>query len=317
MLLFIFKYRAHWLIKFLVLCIAFHNNLIAQIDHPRRYQDLIFEKVIVQKDLVYNNDPPAGIKAKYYRFNLYEPDGDTAIARPFIIWLHGGGFKFGKKTSGGLPLWCKTFARRGYTCAAVNYRLSKKHPLKHFEDLVEGCSDAVDDVAVAIKFFKEHSSAYHIDTNRIVVGGNSAGGIIALQSVYSTQADMATLTHRGDSTAQSNYNPQHIAGIINYWGALFRADWLTHARVPLVSVHGSGDRVVPYDDKKPPLVGSLVIHRVADSLGIPNRLKIFEGYGHELQKHFNPLFAGRAAKKRWLAAGQFAADFLYTELFRQ
>jgi hypothetical protein len=54
---------------------------------------------------------------------------------------------------------------------------------------------------------------------------------------------------------------------------------------------------------------------VADALRIPNKLKVFEGYGHELQKHFNPVFAGAKAKKRWLMAGDFIADFLYEQLF--
>jgi acetyl esterase/lipase len=287
----------------------------AQSHLPVKFIDTVFEKVLITKNLVYNETPPAGVKAKHYRFDFYEPSADTSAARPLLIWLHGGGFKFGKKNSGGLPLWSKTFALRGYVCAAINYRLSKKHPLKHFEDLVEGCADAVDDVNNAIRFFKHHSNQYRIDTNRVVVGGNSAGGMIALQAIYGSRPDMAKLIHRGDSSAAAVYNPLHIAAVVNYWGALFSANWIQHARVPIVSVHGSRDRVVPYDDKKPPLVGSLAIHRLADSLHIPNRVKLFEGYSHELQKHFNPFFAGPGARKRWLAAGQFTAAFLYEQLF--
>ena len=283
---------------------------------PVRFSDPVFEKVLVRKNLVYNENTPAGIKATYYRFDFYEPDADSSNARPLIIWLHGGGFKFGKKSSGGLPLWSKTFAQRGYVCAALNYRLSKKHPLKHFEDLVEACADAVDDIDSAIQFFKTHCRQYRIDTSRIILGGNSAGGMIALQAAYGSRPDMAKLIHRGDSNAAKVYNPQRIAAVINYWGALFNADWLNHTKVPIVSAHGSRDRIVPYDDRKPPLVGSLAIHRIADSLHIPNSLKVFEGYTHELQKRFNPFFAGHAAKKRWAIAGQFAATFLYEQLSR-
>jgi len=283
---------------------------------PRKFIDPIFPDVQVKKNLVYNETPPAGRNKKYGYFDFYEPNGDSSTARPLIIWLHGGGFKFGKKTSGGLPLWSKMFAQRGYACAALNYRLSKKHPLKHFEDLVEACADAVDDVNEAVQFFKTHCRQYRIDTNRIILGGNSAGGMIALQAAYGSRPDMAKLIHRGDSNAAKVYNPQRIAAVINYWGALFNADWLKHAKVSIVSAHGSRDRIVPYDDRKPPLVGSLALHRIADSLQIPNSLKVFEGYSHELQKHFNPLFAGHAAKKRWAIAGQFAATFLYEQLFR-
>ncbi|MEO6317075.1 MAG: alpha/beta hydrolase [Chitinophagaceae bacterium] len=281
------------------------------------YKDFVFEKIRIQKDLLYKGNLPAGSRSKYDRFDLYEPAADSSRLRPLIIWLHGGGFKFGKKKSGGLPLWSKTFARRGYVCAAINYQLSEKHPLKNFEDLVEGCAAAIEDLNEAIKYFKQHASVYRIDTQQIIVGGNSAGGMIALQAVYSSPALMAKMMHRGDSTsaAAQLYNPQHIAAVINYWGALFNTNWLKNAKVPIVSVHGKKDRVVPYDSSKQGLYGGLAIHRAADAIRLPNALKVYDGYAHELQRHFNPLFAGRGAKKRWLEAGQFAANFLYDQLF--
>ena len=289
-----------------------------------RFRDFVFTAVTVTKNQSYAAGPMAAIapappvKQKYFLFDFYEPSGDTAGSRPLIIWLHGGGFKFGNKTSGGLPLWSNTFARRGYVCACINYRLSKRHPLKSFPDLILSCADAIEDLNRAIVFFKQHAQQYKIDTSRIILGGNSAGGMIALQAVYSSPAEMMALAHPDDAVnnASTIHNPQQVAAVINCWGALFNINWLRNGRVPIVSIHGSKDRVVPYDDRKPPMNGSLAIHRVADSLQINNRLKIFDGYGHELQKHFNPLFAGRPARKRWLAAGQFAADFLYDALFR-
>ena len=284
---------------------------------PVKFKDFVFDDVNVQKNLLYKLNPAPDIKQKYYRFDFYEPAGDNTAYRPLIIWLHGGGFKFGKKKSGGLPLWSKTFARRGYVCACINYRLSKKHPFKNFADLAEGCADAIEDANDAIQFLKQHYLQYRIDTNRIILGGNSAGGMIALHAVYSSSAEMAILMHKEDSAVSNHlHNPQHIAAVINFWGALFDLNWLKNSFIPIVSACGNKDRVVPYDDRKPPLYGSLAIHRKADSLQIPNRLKIYEGYGHELQKHFNPLFAGPYAKKRWIDAGQFSADFLYEQLFR-
>ena len=282
---------------------------------PHRYKDFVFSMVTVQKNLLYKQDPGKGIKPKYYRYDWYEPAGDSNLARPLIIWLHGGGFKLGNKRSGGLPIWGKTFARRGYVCAAINYRLSKLHPLKNFTDLVEGCADAIEDVNEAILYFKSHAQELRLDTSHIILGGNSAGGMIALQAVYSNPGAMAKLAKRGDTTMNIIQNPHQVAAVINYWGALFDKSWLQNAKVPIVSVHGKRDRVVPYDDRRPPLLGSLAIHELADKLGIPNRLKIYDRYAHELQRHFNPLFAGPGARKRWKEAGQFAADFLDEQLF--
>jgi len=281
-----------------------------------RYRDVVFSNVEEEKNLLYRQDP--AIKKRYCLYDWYEASGDTAARRPLIIWLHGGGFKFGKKKSGGLPLWSKAFARRGYVCAAINYRLSKKHPLKSYADLVEGCADAVADTHEAIRYFKQHAAQFRIDTHHIILAGNSAGGMIALHAVYSSPAEMARLIHRGDSVSAPSqlHNPEHVAAIMSYWGALFSLNWLQNERIPLVTVHGSKDRVVPNNNPSKGLYGSLLIHNSADSLQIPNAIKIFDGYAHELQKHFNPLFAGRPAHKRWMVAGDFAAAFLYDNLFR-
>jgi predicted esterase len=298
---------------FIFLVLSLHS--IAQpAAPPARYKDFVFDAVKVQKNGCYKTTIPAGIHKKYYRFDFYEPAADSTGLRPLIIWLHGGGFKFGKKTSAGTPVWSKTFAQRGYVCAAINYRLSSKHPLKNFADLLEGCMDAVEDLDSAIQFFKQHYIEYRIDTNLIIAGGNSAGGMIALQAVYSSPRQMALLAKQPD-TLSREYHPPKLAAIINCWGAIFDIRWLNNNRVPIVSVHGKNDRVVPYDNKNPSLFGSLAIHRTADSIGIPNTIKIFSGYAHELQKHFNPLFAGRKARKRWLEAGEFIAAFLYRQLF--
>jgi len=303
-------------VKAAVLIVLFPCTALAQpAEKPVKFKDFVFESVAIQKDLQYTSGSGDN---QYNLFDFYEAAGDSSANRPLIIWLHGGGFKFGTKKSGGLPLWSKTFARRGYACASINYQLSKKHPLKYFPDMVQGCADAIEDVNTAIRYFKLHCKQFRIDSTRIILGGNSAGGMIALQSVYSSQADMARLIHTGDSTsaAAHMHNPEQVAGVINFWGALLDMAWLNNARVPIVSVHGKKDRVVSWNDGKPGMYGSMAIHRVADSLQIPNQLRIYDDYAHELQKHFNPLFAGPGAKKRWAEAGDFAASFLYEQLFR-
>jgi hypothetical protein len=121
---------------------------------------------------------------------------------------------------------------------------------------------------------------------------------------------------RPDSALASHaIEPGGVAAVVNFWGGIFDPDWLGNARVPIVSVHGRLDNIVPYDHRGFPLYGSAAIHRVADSLGIPNRLKTYDEYSHELQRRFNPVIASRLTQKRWLEAAQFAVDFLYEELF--
>jgi dipeptidyl aminopeptidase/acylaminoacyl peptidase len=282
---------------------------------PIKYKDFVFSEITVKKNLFYAINIASDTKKKFYSFDLYQPEPDSTNRRPLIIWMHGGGFKFGSKNATGIKLWCKTFARRGYVSAAINYRLSKKRPFSDIAEFRKSCFNAVQDVRQAVKFFKENYLYFKVDTNCIILAGNSAGGIIALQASYGNNAESAGIT-KHDNLNFVAHNQGDIAAIINFWGALFDINNLKNAAVPIVSVHGRNDRTVYIDHRNTSFYGSLAIHNRADSLHIPNDLKIYEGYAHELQKHFNPFFVSDATKQRWLEAGEFAADFVYAILFR-
>ena len=291
----------------------------AQQAKPIKYKDIVFSNITIEKNLSYVDNIPMGTKHKFYLFDLYQPANDTATTRrPLIIWMHGGGFKFGAKSAKSIRMLCKAFAQKGYVCASINYRLSKKNTLTNVKALIRGCADAVQDAGVAVAFFKKNSTRFRIDTSRIVLGGNSAGAMIALQTVYSNSAALRQLADSTDEKPVEtfSYNTQSVAAVINFWGALFKIDWLKNSRIPIVNVHGSKDHVVPIEKTKSSFYGSKSIQQKADALHIPACLKIFEGYGHELQKHFKPFVSSAATKRRWLEAGAFATDFLYKELFK-
>ena len=294
-----------------------------------RFKDAVFTEYTVNKALHYTDKQ---------LFDLYQPKGDSLGRRPLMIWMHGGGFKFGSRHAAGTRLWCKTFAQRGYVCAAIDYTLGKKNFKFTFADLTGNCYAAVQDVRKAVAYFKTNAARWNIDTTKIILAGNSAGGMLALQAVYSNNTELQKLPKTKEA-ATPGWDARDVSGatdvigvaadsigvgadnvgvaaVVNFWGGIFDTLWLRQARVPIVSVHGDRDGIVPYDHKGYPLFGSQPIHRMADSQGILNALKTYMGYSHELQKHFFPLVTGRRTKKRWLEAGQFAADFLYTTLFR-
>jgi predicted esterase len=284
---------------------------------PVVLKNSVFSKLTIRKNVLYSENVPAGTRDKYHQFDLYEAANDSAAKRPLIIWMHGGGFKFGSKRAKGIRIWSKSFAQRGYVCAAINYRLSNKNTLRSFTALVKACADAVLDAEQAVAYFKARHAKYRVDTNCIVLAGNSVGAMIALQSAYSNNARLGNLINKNDSNIYAElYNRQNIAAVINFWGAIFNTEWLKNANVPIVSVHGKKDRIVPYANSET-LFGSFRIHQAADSLHIPNRLKTYEKYGHELQKHFNPIIRSGATKRRWMEAQQFAADFLFEVLFEK
>jgi predicted esterase len=290
----------------------------AQSQAAHQYKDHVFPNVDIKTDLTYR---PTAIPddKKAYLFDWYEPRGDNSALRPLIIWMHGGGFKYGSKDANGVKIWSKYFAQRGYVCASINYRLSKNNPVFHFDELQKSCYYAVQDVKTAIAFFKQHHAEYRIDTNKIILAGNSAGGIIALQATYSSNAELSRRTGVVDSTALLKPDDKaKIAGIINFWGGILDIRWLKNAQVPIVSAYGSKDHILNPIQVDTGMYGSISIHHKADDLHIRNASKAFEGFGHELQRHFNPFFdAGKPTQKRWLEAAQFAADFYYEILFKK
>jgi acetyl esterase/lipase len=263
-----------------------------------RYKDTIFSDISINRDLSYVSNADPGEK-KSFLFDFYQPKNDHLARRPLIIWMHGGGFKFGTKEAKDIRIWCKNFARRGYVCAAINYRLSKKNTLFNFGELQKGCYYAVQDVKMAIEYFKRHRAEYKIDPDKIILAGNSAGGLIALQAAYCSNAELAKMAGIADTSANQD-GILKVAGVVDFWGGIFDLDWLKNAHVPIVSVVGSRDNIMPPTHKSASLYGAIDIHKQADALGIPNDLKVYDGYSHELQRQFNPLFpAGKGTQKRW------------------
>lgn len=96
----------------------------------------------------------------------YVPDGGGSGAA--LIWFHGGGWVIGSLDSH--DVLCRDLAATtGTTVLSVGYRLAPEHP---YPAAVEDAVDAT--VAIAAG-----AAGPAIDTSRIAVGGDSAGGHLA------------------------------------------------------------------------------------------------------------------------------------------
>ena len=86
---------------------------------------------------------------------------------PAVVWVHGGGFVSGDKQGYAQPIMDPLFTA-GFAMVSVNYRLAPKYPFP-------AC---VDDVETAIAFIKSRAKEWGIDPDRLVLMGDSAGGLI-------------------------------------------------------------------------------------------------------------------------------------------
>lgn len=111
-------------------------------------------------DLAYGDDPRQ-------RLDLYRPQATTSPA-PILLWVHGGGFLRGEKSSPDHPYnahvgrWA---ARSGMLSAVVNYRLAPAHVWPA----------GGDDIVSAVAWLRAHAAEWGGDPDRIVLAGTSAG----------------------------------------------------------------------------------------------------------------------------------------------
>lgn len=97
---------------------------------------------------------------------LYAPHSDTAL--PVLLYIHGGGFTVGSLTTH--DVLCRQLSRQGH-CAVVSldYRLAPEHRFP----------TAVNDSWDALNWLHQNGSAWGLDTARLAVGGDSAGGTLS------------------------------------------------------------------------------------------------------------------------------------------
>ena len=99
--------------------------------------------------------------------------------------MHAGSFTGGNKNMTDCIDFCTAFAKRGYVCASINYRLS--NPISFFlskEEQYETVLEAVSDAKSAIRYFRKFSSDYGVNPNQIFLGGYSAVGVLGLHLAF-------------------------------------------------------------------------------------------------------------------------------------
>ncbi len=122
-------------------------------------------KGVVRKDI--NGDG----SARGLEMRLYKPSAKTQKALPLLVYFHGGGWTFGSIES--CAHFCDALAATGNVMVlAVNYSLA---PEKPFPSGLNDCEGAIE-YAVA------HASEWGSDPSLVSVGGDSAGGNLALAS---------------------------------------------------------------------------------------------------------------------------------------
>ena len=109
-----------------------------------------------------------GSHGKWNLLDVYYPDG-TVQPLPTIVSIHGGGYVYGSKEI--YRRYGMDMARRGFAFVNFNYRLAPKW---HFPAPLW-------DTNSVMEWICKNATRYHLDPDRIIVVGDSAGAQLASQ----------------------------------------------------------------------------------------------------------------------------------------
>lgn len=232
--------------------------------------------------------------------DVYEPAGDALQDRPLIFFMFGGSFVGGSRDSGYMVELCNSYASKGYVAVSIDYRLSPNLIFgANTQDAYRAVIKGIHDLKAAIRYFRmndEGPNDFRIDSDRVFVGGVSAGAIASLNAVYINDESEALSLVSQDylnsigGLEGSSGNPGYSSeahGIVNFCGAIGDPSWIEEGDVPIVSMHGDQDSTVPYDDSLVTLFGlnvqvfgSYIIDEIMNDLGNYSLLHTYVGQDH-------------------------------------
>lgn len=269
-------------------------------DYRYRYTGA-FDDIEVDYDVPYGENINVNFVPEELVVDVYTPVGDTHESRPLVIMAHGGFFVGGSNDGVDVVSLCEDLAHMGYVVASMSYRLG----VDLFGDLqtefVKAVWRGVHDSRAAVRYFNksmDFGNPYDIDTNRIFLGGVSAGGFVALHHAYvdeqseiPAQIDVTDPGMGGGLEGLSGNTgySSNVKAVFNIAGALQTADFLDAGfNEPVFSIHGTADGTVPYGEGDIvylgiPIIdvdGSSVVHAKADELGLDHCLITVEGADH-------------------------------------
>jgi acetyl esterase/lipase len=225
-----------------------HTDALTRLT-PLSVRDLIFGvplSPVSQKTLVYVvRDNQALTLDLFQGLGAHPPT-------PCVVVIHGGSWQNGDSTQ--LAPLNSYLAARGYTVAAINYRLAPEHPFPA----------ALDDAQAAIAYLKSNAAALGLDAQRFALLGRSAGGQLALLAAYLAHdpsirgvislygptdlvyayahpANPAVFDSRGVMEAYLGGNPDRV---MSQYNAASPINFIGDDTPPTLLIHGGRDELV-------------------------------------------------------------------------
>ena len=230
-------------------------------------------EIVIREDIVYGRVHGAGLLA-----DIAYPASDKPL--PAIISVHGGRWQGGHKKDGSTIV-VKQWAEFGFFAMSIDYRLVGATP-------APACYQ---DLQCAIRYVHAHAKELNVDTSRIFLMGQSAGGHMV--SLAATLGDGPFKRTGGWETASNDFRAV-ISVAANYelntlsWGNIWTpaagdavearklASPVNHVKKdmkPLCILHSDNDQSVP-------IANALLMVDALKKAGAPHTFHRYPDKGH-------------------------------------
>ena len=184
----------------------------------------------------------------FYTKKSFERENNTAI-----VFYHGGGWAYG--TPSEFFTTCERYAKMGIVTFSVEYRLSIENgvtPSKTISPI-----ESIMDAKSAMRWVRKNAEKFHIDQNKIVAAGQSAGGHLALCTAmiddYNEKSDdpgischpNAILLFSACVNAVEGWCDRLLADRRSKIWSISPAHNIRAGLPPMIEFHGTDDEQVP------------------------------------------------------------------------
>lgn len=242
------------------------------------------------------------LKPEPVRLHVFKPKHwSAADRRPAFVWFFGGGWTRGTPANAaGYAKWASDL---GLVGVAPDYRTNDRFGTSPLAAVADG--------RAALHWLEEHAAELGIDPQRIVVGGNSAGGHVALWTAIahsppgSREAEapkfkpvaLVLTSPVSDTSKETGYTPARFGDNAL---ALSSVHQLEPKMPPVLLFHGDADTTVPQRESLALRDKLLAMGNVCEFVNVPGGSHNFGGDLPEWREKTRTLIREFLAKQNLL-----------------
>ncbi len=236
--------------------------------------------VDVERDVPYGADAGTALLLDVYR------PRNGAGERPAVLAVHGGGWRTGDKRS--MAGRAGELARAGFVVFAPDYRLADAGR--------PGFPRQERELATAVRYIREHATAYGVDPQRLGAVGSSAGGhLVSLLATTGTgpctegtrMAAVVSWSGPLDLTAVGRSRDARLTPMVDaYAGCTYDvcpATWRDASPVAHVSADDPPMLLFNSVDELVPVAETRAMGAALSRAGVPHELVEIPGHRHAMQ----------------------------------